>query len=602
MNTNDPKLTCKICNKTFTRYCSTASHVKRTHGLDAKTYYDKYFKTPSEGFCKKCDKPVDFRDLQNGYREFCSRTCFWQVTTQSEEVKEKRKKTCLEKYGTESFMSTDKFKKMTKETCLERYGMTNFGGTPESIAKIKATKLERYGDAGYNNQVKMRETKSAKYGNEWYSNREQALKTLEKKYDVPYHITSPYAVQQIRDKIVQDWNESHDEHVTTSPLQSPSIRNKALSHTSSMTRPEKKLNEFLTNRKFQFQYCYECNGKNFDFAIFKNGRLNILIEIDGLYFHGLVEDSNGKHVRGDTDYERFSKVPEGVKFIVCDENKLEDCFKEILKVFDVDYDIWVQSIVDNMPKEFPYPEYSVKRMQTDWNHLQNWTYNGLSNVGNSIVKNYHKSIWTAHVGKSLSPVECWNDKKLLEKTIKNRIIYSSTLSSQSIAAGFDICKTAPKVSVFRPILAKHLIETYLNDCQEIFDPFSGFSGRMLGTCALGKKYIGQDINTIHVQESNEIIKDFNLNASVACKDVFESSGKYESLFTCSPYRLKEVWNETEIDKSCDEWIDECLKRFNCHAYLFVVDKTEKYKDNIVEIVKNKSHFGCNEEYVICLTK
>ena len=573
---NDPKLTCKICNKTFTRYCSAASHIKRTHGLDIKTYYDKYFKTSAEGFCKKCGKPVDFRDLQNGYREFCSRTCFWQVTTQSEEVKEKRKKTCLEKYESESFMSTEKFREMSKESCMERYGMTNFGGTLDAIAKIKATKLERYGNANYNNQAKMKETKLVKYGNEWYSNRERALKTIEEKYDFPYHITSPYAI--------------------------PQIHTKALSHASSMTKPEKKLNEFLTNRKFQFQYCYECNGKNFDFAIFKDGQLSILIEIDGLYFHGLIEDSNGKHVRGDTDNERFSKVPEGVKFIVCDENRLEDCFKEILKIFDVDYDSWVQHIIDNLPKEFPYPKYSMKRMQTDWNHLQNWTYNRLSNVGNSIVKNYHKSIWAAHVGHNISPVECWNDKKLLEKTVKNRIIYSSTLSSQSIVAGFDICKTAPKVSVFRPILAKHLIETYLNDCQEIFDPFSGFSGRMLGTCALGKKYIGQDINQTHVQESNEIIKDFDLNASVVCKDILESSGKYESLFTCSPYRLKEVWNENELDKTCDDWVDECLKRFDCHVYLFVVDETVKYKNDIVEIIENKSHFGSNKEYVICLTR
>lgn len=170
---NDTKLTCMICNKTFTRYCSTASHVKRTHNLDIKSYYDKYFKTTTEGFCKNCNKTTEFNGLQNGYREFCSRTCFWQVTTKSEEVKEKRKKTCLKKYGSESFMSTDKFREMSKESCLERYGMTNFGGTPESIAKIKATKLERYGNANYNNQTKMKETKLAKYGNEWYSNREQ---------------------------------------------------------------------------------------------------------------------------------------------------------------------------------------------------------------------------------------------------------------------------------------------------------------------------------------------------------------------------------------------------------------------------------------------
>lgn len=44
---------------------------------------------------KNCNKTTEFNGLQNGYREFCSRTCFWQVTTKSEEVKEKRKKTCL---------------------------------------------------------------------------------------------------------------------------------------------------------------------------------------------------------------------------------------------------------------------------------------------------------------------------------------------------------------------------------------------------------------------------------------------------------------------------------------------------------------------------
>ena len=51
---------------------------------------------------------------------------------------------------------------------------------------------------------------------------------------------------------------------------------------------------------------------------------------------------------------------------------------------------------------------------------------------------------------------------------------------------------------------------------------------------------------------------------------------------------------------CDQWIDECIKRFNCKKYLFVVDKTEKYKENIVEEIKNNSHFGSKIEYVILI--
>ena len=50
--------------------------------------------------------------------------------------------------------------------------------------------------------------------------------------------------------------------------------------------------------------------------------------------------------------------------------------------------------------------------------------------------------------------------------------------------------------------------------------------------------------------------------------------------------------------TCDDWIDLCLKQYKCREYLFVVDKTEKYKANIVETIDNKSHFSKNKEYVI----
>ena len=79
-------------------------------------------------------------------------------------------------------------------------------------------------------------------------------------------------------------------------------------------------------------------------------------------------------------------------------------------------------------------------------------------------------------------------------------------------------------------------------------------------------------------------------------------GKNYAFFTCSPYEDKEIWNENEIIKSCDEWIDLCLKKHKCKKYLFVVDKTEKYKNNIVEIIENKSHIGSNNEYVILIEK
>jgi len=129
---------------------------------------------------------------------------------------------------------------------------------------------------------------------------------------------------------------------------------------------------------------------------------------------------------------------------------------------------------------------------------------------------------------------------------------------------------------------------------------------MLGVLSLGKEYIGQDISLIHSNESNRIIEflkehKFKVNASVNQRDILESFGEYECLFTCSPYSDKEQWKDVPVDnRSCDDWIDECLKRFKCRKYLFVVDNTTKYQNNIVETISNRAHMSDNSEYVILI--
>ena len=567
------KLKCKECGQEFTKIDCVTRHAKMIHKMEPKAYYDKWFKKEGEGICKCCGTETKYWNLEHGYREFCSRKCFWKVTTRLESVKEKRRQTCKEKYDSENYMQCKDFKEKTEVTNLREYGVKNAGGSDVAIAKIKATKLANYGDENYNNMEQTYLTKEIKYGDKYYNNKMKTRQTWQKTYNIDI----------------------------TSPIQIPGVKLKALSYSSKMTTPEKKLFEFLKNRKFQFQYGYELNGKSFDFAIFNNNELKLLIEIDGIYYHGLTEDRNGKHVRGENDCERFSKVPENVKYIVCDEDNIENCFGEIVKVYDMDYDEWIKTIINDLPKEFPFPKYDDKRLQKDWNHLQEWEWNKNSYVGSSIVRHFHESIWEAHVGKNISPVECWNNKELLEKTVKNRMIYSSRLSSQSIVDGFNICKIAPKVSVFNPMLAKYLIKTYLNEFSEVFDPFSGFSGRMLGCCALGKKYVGQDINTKHVIESNRIIDYLRLNASVKEQDIFIDQGEYECLFTCPPYGLKEIWNEHETNYTCDMWIAQCITRYDCKKYLFVVDSSERYKDYIIGEITNSSHFGNRKEYIVLIT-
>ena len=607
-------------------------------------------------FCRVCGKSTPFRSFRKGYYAVCSRECQSILSSKggkksscgSEEAKKKRKETCLRKYGCENPSQNEKVKKKRENTNIKRYGVSNvfesddikeriressldrygteracqsdlikkkiretnirkYGGTGfESIElreKIRQTNVERFGtenplaDEGVKNRKK--DTFLKKYGvdNPAKSDRvkEKARSTCHDRYGKDYFFSTMEFRDKSRESCMERYGVSH-------PSKYAPIRKKMLSK-KGMTSPEKKMREFLDNRGIEFEYQYECNGKCFDFAVFRDGELSILIEIDGEYNHGLISDYDDFLVKGYNDCERFSKVPEGVKFIVCDSLNIEKSFSEILRVFDIDYELWVRGILDSLPMEFPYPSYDEDRMRRDY--LKLCSYDNMKNgsrLADSSIRHFHRSIWSSNVKGYPSPVQAWNDRGLLEKCVRNRFIYSSSLSSQSVVNGFNVCKLAPKVSVFSASMAKRLVETYLSDYDSVFDPFSGFSGRMLGTCACGKKYIGQDVNESHVKESNEIIDFLNLDASVTCRDVLDSGGEYECLFTCPPYGDKEIWGSESVFRSCDEWIDECLQRFKCGAYLFVVDSTSSYSDSIIEEIGIPYHFGNSREKVICIRK
>lgn len=252
--------------------------------------------------------------------------------------------------------------------------------------------------------------------------------------------------------------------------------------------------------------------------------------------------------------------------------------------------------------DFPYKTFSLEQLKKYYNNLKKVQGTKYGKTGQEIIEHYHRSVWRCNIKNHKSPIDAWEDLNIIKQVIKNRLKYleTSDLTIFNIRAGLTISGLAPKVSLFRPATAKYLIEKYLNEFDTIFDPCSGFSGRLLGTCCLNKRYIGQDINSISVKESQAIIKDFGLNADIKIADSLYDTGEYDCLFTCPPYGDKEIWHQDIEILSADEWIDVCLKNYKCKKYLFVVDKTSKYKDFVVEEIKNTSHFGSNSELVVLI--
>lgn len=175
---------CNICNKEFKTYVGLSCHIRQSHNISSKEYYDEYIKKEGEGFCNVCQKPTSFRNFHIGYSRFCCGKC----VQNSEETKSKIQQTCLDRYDSKNVYASEYGKQKCRETWLENLGVENPFQSEEVKEKIKQTNLERY-NSEYSFQSKeikdkIKNTKEERYGNSNYNNTEKARKTNLKKYGV----------------------------------------------------------------------------------------------------------------------------------------------------------------------------------------------------------------------------------------------------------------------------------------------------------------------------------------------------------------------------------------------------------------------------------
>ena len=212
----------------------------------------------------------------------------------------------------------------------------------------------------------------------------------------------------------------------------------------------------------------------------------------------------------------------------------------------------------------------------------------IHNYSFKIIKHFHKSLINSKKKKNLSPKEFLKNRKNLFFLIKNRFIYSKKVTPESIFNALSISSKCPIVSIFSPLLTKKIINSYYPDCNSIIDPFSGFSGRMLGSLSLSKEYYGGDIRQDVIDESNNILNFLNLSCHLECSDFKDFSIRQgDLLLTCPPYGMTELWDGVIDYHNEDYYIDWILSNYKCKKYIFIVKNT-KHQNNIVDTIKNGS--------------
>ena len=125
----------------------------------------------------KCDVCGEEKELSwNKYLKNISKYNLYTCSNVCSYVK--NKKTCLEKYGDESFNNNEK----RKSTNLEKYGVEYYSKTEESREKIKSTSLAKYGVESPNSseEVKQNKRKSCvkKFGVDNYFKTEESKKFM----------------------------------------------------------------------------------------------------------------------------------------------------------------------------------------------------------------------------------------------------------------------------------------------------------------------------------------------------------------------------------------------------------------------------------------
>ena len=201
--------------------------------------------------CQNCNKLTNrFVKQSRGYTTYCSRQC----VSLSKNVKEKRKTSNLNKYGTENPLCSEickqkaketslqkygveyasqskNFKDRVKETCLKKYNTTNALKSPEVRLKIKQTSRMKYGSDCFLASKEYQETKKAKCnelnGVDYYTQTPEFKEKCRKTLMMRYGVDNPMHVKSFKKKIIQTNLKKYGvKHVTSSHVKNIKHLNK----------------------------------------------------------------------------------------------------------------------------------------------------------------------------------------------------------------------------------------------------------------------------------------------------------------------------------------------------------------------------------------
>ena len=168
-----------------------------------------------------------------------------------------------------------------------------------------------------------------------------------------------------------------------------------------------------------------------------------------------------------------------------------------------------------------------------------------------------------------SAYESWYRDKDLERAIRFQLKVGDPVVPHRVLRAVTMqCRTPV---IFRPTVAKFLYERYCPAGGTVWDPCSGYGGRLLGALAAGVHYVGTDVDpeTIEGNKALAAILGKEVSLSVCPAQDF-SPPPVDMVFTSPPYFIKEQYSHEPGQSwklGCfQDWVEGFLHPMCSQAY------------------------------------
>jgi len=185
--------------------------------------------------------------------------------------------------------------------------------------------------------------------------------------------------------------------------------------------------------------------------------------------------------------------------------------------------------------------------------------------------------------------EAWHDDKVLRWAIRFQLDAGDPVLPHRVLRAVTMQHRTP--SVFRPTVARWVYETYCRSGGKVWDPCSGYGGRLLGAFAAGVRYVATDVEPETVEGNRRLAERLGFTDAEIheCPAERFDPGTVDLVFTSPPYFDREQYSDRDGQSwvshgsDFDAWVEGFLRPVIATAY----QKSPLLVLNVADIRKNR---------------